>query len=106
MYEDHWERILEAWRDKLEASLDLSNAMRIHLVAEEKEKGEIHRFISIDDNRPSAEIVVARMINQLAQVKLAAQDPTRIQITAVKWVKRSAVPDDFSAIPRQDEALE
>jgi hypothetical protein len=69
MYKDHWKKILEAWRNELEASLDLSNAVRIHLVAEEKGKGEIHRFVAIGASRASAELVITRMISQLADLK-------------------------------------
>ena len=56
MYEDHWKKILEAWRNELEASLDLSNAVRIHLVAEEKGKGEIHRFVAIGASKTKRRI--------------------------------------------------
>ena len=105
MYKEHWQRILEAWRNKLEASLDLSNAVRIHLVAEEKGKGEIHRFAEIGASRPSAKLVITRMISQLADLKLADQDPTTLQIRAVTWVNRSTALDDLGHIRRTKEPL-
>lgn len=105
MYKDHWKKILEAWRNELEVSLDLSNAVRIHLVAEEKGKGEIHRFVAIGASRPSAELVITRMISQLADLKLADHDPTTIQIRAVTWVNRSTALDDLGHIRRAKEPL-
>lgn len=105
MYKDHWKKILEAWRNELEASLDLSNAVRIHLVAEEKGKGEIHRFVAIGASRASAELVITRMISQLADLKLADHDPTTIQIRAVTWVNRSTALDDLGHIRRAKEPL-
>ena len=105
MYEDRWKKILEAWRNDLEASLDLSNAVRIHLVAEEKGKGEIHRFVAIGASRPSAELVFTRMISQLADLKLADHDPTTLQIRAVTWVNRSTALDDLGHIRRAKEPI-
>jgi len=106
MYKEHWEKILEAWRNKLEASLDLSNAMQIHLVAEEKGKGEMHRFISIDDDRPNAEFVVTRMLRRLVDLKLAGHDPIKVQLSAVKWVNRATVLDESGHIHDEKERLE
>ena len=105
MYKDHWKKILEAWRNELEVSLDLSNAVRIHLVAEEKGKGEIHRFVAIGASRPSAELVITRMISQLADLKLADHDPTTIQIRAVTWVNRSTALDDLGIFVEQKSLL-
>jgi hypothetical protein len=106
MYKEHWEKILEAWRNKLEASLDLSNAMQIHLVAEEKGKGEMHCFISIDDDRPNAEFVVTRMLRRLVDLKLAGHDPIKVQLSAVKWVNRATVLDESGHIHDEKERLE
>ena len=105
MYKDHWKKLLEAWRNELEASLDLSNAVRIHLVAEEKGKGEIHRVVAIGASRPSAELVITRMISQLADLKLADHDPTTLQIRAVTWVNRSTALDDLGHIRRAKEPI-
>ena len=101
MYREQWERILAVWRDKLQVSLDLSQALRIHLVAEENGKGEMHRFMEIDDDRPSAEFVVRRMIRQLIDLKLADQDPAKMQLRAVGWVNRQTALDEFGRIPQE-----
>ena len=100
MYQKNWEKILEAWRNKLEASLNLENAVQIHLVAEERGKGEIHRFIAIDDDRPNAKFVVTRMLRRLIDLKLARHDPIKLRISAVKWV------DKFGRIRRENKRLE
>jgi hypothetical protein len=91
MFKNHWEKMLGAtWRDELETSLDLRRAKGIHLVAEEKGKGEIHRFVSIGDHRPDNRSVVNKAIRDLAELKLRDQDPKKTIISAVKWINDTA----------------
>jgi hypothetical protein len=104
MYKENWEKILEAWRNKLEASLNIENAVQIHLVAEEKGKGEIHRFIAIDDDRPNVKFVVTRMLRQLIDLKLARHDPIKVQINDIRWVNRGL--DKCDRFHRENERLE
>jgi len=70
-----------------------------------KGKGEIHRVVAIGASRPSAELVITRMISQLADLKLADHDPTTLQIRAVTWVNRSTALDDLGHIRRAKEPI-
>lgn len=99
MYKEQWKEILAVWRDTLTGSLDLTQAVGIHLVAEEMEKGEIHRFVSIDEKTQGAGFVVARIIRQLVDQKLADQDPTRVRIKAISWANRQMARDEFTRVP-------
>jgi len=88
MHTEYWKILLEAhWSKILATSLDLSQAKRLHLIAEEKGSGEIHRYLSIGNDREDARSVVKRLLNNLAELKLRDCDPQRTSVTGLKGVE-------------------
>jgi hypothetical protein len=87
MYKEQWEIKLAVWRDQLVSSLDLAEVARIHFIAEEQGQGEIHRFIAVEKTEAIPQVVITRIISQLATF-LDGHDPKRMRVKALRWVNR------------------
>jgi hypothetical protein len=88
MYKAEWQKLLAIWQDQLEMSFNPERVTHVHLVAEEKGKGEIHYFSPVENAGLSARDLIARAFTRFAERKLADRDPGTIRITALKWVTR------------------
>ena len=87
MFTKDWKRILkDCWCAKLEKSLHRLQPTGIHLIAEERGKGEIHRFLSTYDRPTDTTAFVDELLTNLAELKLCDHDPANTTINDVRWV--------------------
>jgi hypothetical protein len=86
MFVEAWKELLYAnWRVELENSFDPLQVKRIHLIAEECGRGEIHRFVPVERGTDDRRVAVERALDALAELALKKLDPSETRVSRIKW---------------------